>query len=84
MEIDSLLTMDGDDVQVPKEIFDRLVSKISKMCDLKTEVEKLMTSCTEKFGKRGTVVSDPSSFRKLCTEAGAHKIFDFVPSAMVT
>ena len=75
-EIDFLLTMDGDDVQVPKEIFDRLVSKILKMCDLKAEVEKLMSSCTEKFGKRGTIVSGPSSFQKLCTEAGADKIFD--------
>ena len=83
-EIDSVITIDGDDVQLPKEIFDRLVSKVSAMCDLKAEVKKLRTLCTEKFGKRGTLVSDPQNFRKLCTEAGADKIFDFILNAMET
>ena len=47
-------------------------------------MEKLGNFCTDKFGKRGTPVSDPIAFRKLCLEAGADKIFDYILNAMET
>ena len=79
-----MVIIDGDNVQLPKVFFDRLVSQVSSMCDLKAEVEKLKSLCMKKFGKRGTPVSDPLNFKKLCREAGAEKIFDYVINAMET
>ena len=79
-----MVIIDGDNVQLPMVVFDRLVSQVWSMCDLKAEVEELKSLCMKKFGKRGTPVSDPFNFKKLCREADAEKIFDCVINAMET
>eukprot|EP00795_Rhopilema_esculentum_P007386 gene7386-13135_t len=81
-EIDSIVIIDGDNVQLPKVVFHRLVSQVSSKCHLKAEVEQLKSLCMKKLGNRGTPVSDPLNFKKLCGEAGAEKIFDYVINAM--
>ena len=83
-DINAPVTIDGDTVVLPKAKFDYLVSQASSFCDLKTEVERLRNFCTDKFGKRGTPVTDPIEFRQLCSDAGAVKIFDFILNAMET
>ncbi len=54
------------------------------MCDLQREVSLVRELCFEKFGKRGSSVSDPVAFKAFCKQAGAHKVFDAIIDFMST
>ena len=83
-EIDAEVLLKGESVILSKEIFDKLITKMSSHCDLKEEVSRLRAHCFEKFGKRGDPVSDPAQFKELCKNAGANKIFNALLNAMTT
>lgn len=83
-EIDAEVLLEGENVVVSKEAFDKLMKRMSSHCDLKEEVSRLRAHCFEKFGKRGNPVSDPAQFKELCKNAGANNIFDALLNAMTT
>ena len=70
-EIDAEVLLEGENVILSKDIFDKLITKISSHCDLKEEVSCLRAHCFEKFGKRGDPVSDPAQFNPITTGGGA-------------
>ena len=47
-----MVIIDGDNVRLPMVVFDRLVSQVWSMCDLKAEVEELK-SMHEKVWQTG-------------------------------
>ena len=83
-DIKTEVTYDGDSVILNREVFQQILGKVSAMCDLQKEVSLIRELCFEKFGKRGTPVSDPVEFQALCKQAGAHKIFDAMTDSMST
>ena len=81
-EIDAEVLLEGENVILSKDIFDKLITNISSHCDLKEEVSCLRAHCFEKFGKRGDPVSDPAQFKELCKNAGKNNIFNALLKAV--
>ena len=72
----------NDNVIVSKALFEDLLSKATKMCDLNQELTQLRSKCLKKFGKGGKPVTDPGEFKMLCAEAGSFKLFNTITEAM--
>lgn len=81
-EIDAEVLLEGESVIFSRELFNKVITKISSYCDLKEEISRLRAHCFEKFGKRGDPVSDPAQFKELCKNAGANNIFNALLNAM--
>ena len=73
---------ENDNVIVNKTLFEDLLSKATKMCDLNQELTQLRSKCLKKFGKGGKPITDPREFKMLCAEAGSLKLFNTITEAM--
>ena len=72
----------NNNVVINKDIFEDILGKANKMCDLNQELALLRSKCLQKFGRWGKPITDPGEFRQLCREAGSLNLYDTIIGAM--
>ena len=75
-------------ILMDKDVFENINRSLFNNFDLKADIEKVRKYMESTFGpvckRKVPAIYDPSEMKKLCSDAGADKLFDFLLNTMTT